>query len=59
MSVPVEALGPLPQRLDDIEPFLRVSVTGLVIVRQRQTERFVFRLVPAGDDVQADPAALI
>jgi hypothetical protein len=57
MSVPVEAFRPAPQRFDDIEPFLRVSVTGLVVVRQRKTECFVFRFIPAGDDVEADPAA--
>ena len=57
LAVPVEGFGAGPECLDDVEPFLRVAVACLVIVGERQSERFILRLVPAGDDVEADAAA--
>ena len=55
-AVPVERLFARPQGLHHVEPFLRIAVTLRMFDRQVEAERFVFRLVPAGDDIEADAA---
>src|SRR3546814_7656194 len=49
LSVIIKGLGAAPESLDDLEPFLGVGVAGLVILGKPETERSIFRVVPARD----------
>src|SRR3546814_15203762 len=51
LSVLIKGLGAAPDALDDLEPFLGVGVAGLVILGKPETERSIFRVVPARDDI--------
>ena len=53
LAVPIELAFARPDLVDEIEPFLRIAVATLVFARQVEAERFIFRPVPAGDDVEA------
>src|SRR3546814_10711724 len=57
LSVIIKGLGAAPESLDDLEPFLGVGVAGLVILGQPETERSIFRVVPARDDIEPGTSA--
>src|SRR5262249_7761492 len=54
-SLKIEILLVRPDHFDDVDPFLRVFVTGLVIALLH-TEHLELALVPANHDVQPEPA---
>ena len=46
----------VPDASNEIEPFLRQLITVHVLLRQIDAEGVIFRLVPAGHNIQAQPS---